>query len=37
MNFTFQMRYNPQTCTDEKYYRLKESDRDTNKTFFFTI
>lgn len=30
MNFTSQVRYNPQTCKDEKYYRLKESYRDAS-------
>lgn len=30
MNFTSQIRYNPQTCKDEKYYRLKESYRDAS-------
>lgn len=30
MNFTSQVRYNPQTGRDEKYYRLKESYRDTS-------
>ena len=28
MNFTSQMRHNPDTGEDEKYYRLKESYRD---------
>lgn len=30
MNFTSQVRYNPQTGRDEKYYRLKESYRDAS-------
>ncbi len=30
MNFTSQLRYNPQTCRDEKYYRLKESYRNAS-------
>ena len=30
MNFTSQIRYNPETGQDEKYYRLKESYRDAS-------
>ena len=30
MNFTSQIRYNPETGHDEKYYRLKESYRDAS-------